>query len=283
VVQYAAQIVCTPPFPDSPYGNILDLPAMYAQNDAYIAMIGPSIPVLLTSGDNDTTDPPSSAVADFDYYKAHCGCDVSQLLLPNTAHLFMVHTSLPTWVDYVVNWLTSHGLPGTPVVPGTQRCPKPTGRLAGLSLGPLRLGWTRAHARRTLRRFGVTANNMDNFCLFAGSGIRVGYPSAKLSRRLSPRQRARIAGRAILALTANPYYALEGARPGMRVAAVSRRLGARRPFHIGRNDWYVVAGQASHGVLKVRGGIIQEVGIAGLQPTQGRAAQRRLLTSFTAP
>jgi pimeloyl-ACP methyl ester carboxylesterase len=283
VVQYAAQIVCTAPFPDSPYGDILDLPAMYAQNDAYIAMIGPSIPVLLTSGENDTTDPPSSAVADFDYYKTHCGCDVSQLLLPNTAHLFMVHTSLPTWVDYVVNWLTSHGLAGTPVVPGTQRCPKPTGHLAGASLGPLRLGWTRAHARRTLQRFGVTSNNMDNFCLFAGSGIRVGYPSVKLSRRLSARLRARIAGRIILALTANPFYALDGARPGMRVAAVARRLGARRPFHIGSNDWYVIGGKASHGVLKVRGGIIQEVGIASLRPTQGRAAQRRLLNSFTAP
>ena len=283
VVQYAAQIVCTSPFPDSPYGDILDLGAMYAQNDAYIAMIGPSIPVLLTSGENDTTDPPSSAVADYDYYKAHCGCDVSQLLLPNTAHLFMVHTSLPIWVNYVVNWLTSHGLSGTPVIPGTLRCPKPTGRLEGLTLGPLSLGWTRARARRTLRRFDVASNNMDNFCLFAGWGIRVGYPSAKLSSRLSPRKRASIAGRIVLALTANPYYALEGARPGIRLAAVARRLGVRRPFHIGSNDWYVIAGQTSDGVLKVRGGIIQEVGIASKQPSQGRAAQRRLLTSFTAP
>jgi pimeloyl-ACP methyl ester carboxylesterase len=113
VVQYVANIACTPPFLDSPYGEIADLGAMYAQNDAYISTIGPSIPVLLTSGDQDTTDPPSSADADYDYYKAHCGCDVTQVLLPNTAHLFMVHQSLPTWVDDVINWLTAHGLPGT--------------------------------------------------------------------------------------------------------------------------------------------------------------------------
>ena len=113
VVQYVANIACTPPFLDSPYGEIADLGAMYAQNDAYISMIGPSIPVLLTSGEEDTTDPPSSADADYDYYKAHCGCDVTQVLLPNTAHLFMVHQSLPTWVDDVVNWLTAHGLPGS--------------------------------------------------------------------------------------------------------------------------------------------------------------------------
>jgi pimeloyl-ACP methyl ester carboxylesterase len=113
VVQYVANIACTPPFLDSPYGEIADLGAMYAQNDAYISMIGPSIPVLLTSGAQDTTDPPSSADADYAYYKAHCGCDVTQVLLPDTAHLFMVHQSLPTWVDDVVNWLTAHGLPGT--------------------------------------------------------------------------------------------------------------------------------------------------------------------------
>jgi pimeloyl-ACP methyl ester carboxylesterase len=114
VVQYVVDIACAPPFLNSPYGEIADLGAMYAQNDAYIAMIGPSIPVLLSSGEEDTTDPPSSADADYNYYKTHCGCDVTQLLLPNTAHLFMVHQSLPTWVDDVVNWLTSHGLPGHP-------------------------------------------------------------------------------------------------------------------------------------------------------------------------
>jgi pimeloyl-ACP methyl ester carboxylesterase len=283
VVQYVTQIACTPPFLDSPFGEITDLGAKYAQNDANIAMIGPSIPVLLTSGDNDTTDPPSSADADYQYYKAHCGCDVTQLLLPNTAHLFMVHKSLPTWVDYVVNWLASRGLTTTPPTPGTLRCPRPTGRLKGHSLGPLTLGWTRARARRTLPRFGVTYKNMDNFCLFAGRGIRVGYPSKKLLRSLSPNKRARFAGRIILALTANPYYALNGARPGMRLASLPHRLRAGKPLHLGRSSWYLVPGKASDGLIKVRGGIIQEVGIASKQLSHGRAAQLRLLRSFPAP
>jgi hypothetical protein len=33
-------------------------------------------------------------------------------LLPDTAHLFMVHRSLPSWVDHVVNWLGARGLAG---------------------------------------------------------------------------------------------------------------------------------------------------------------------------
>jgi pimeloyl-ACP methyl ester carboxylesterase len=110
IVPSVVNIACTPPFLDSPYGEIADLGAMYAENDAAISQIGPSTPVLLTSGDHDTTAPPSAARNDFAYYKAHCGCDVSQWIVPDTAHLFMVHTSLAPWVTYVVNWLSRHGV-----------------------------------------------------------------------------------------------------------------------------------------------------------------------------
>ena len=58
-------------------------------------------------GAEDTTDPPVDADADYAYYKQHCGCDVTQLLLANTAHLFMVHQSLPIWLNDVVSWLAS--------------------------------------------------------------------------------------------------------------------------------------------------------------------------------
>jgi hypothetical protein len=164
-------------------------------------------------------------------------------------------------------------------LPGTLKCPKPSGRLRGGSLGPLKLGMTRAAARRRLKRFGVTYNNMDNFCLYAGWGIRAGYPSAKLLGALARAERRRVAGRVILLLSANTHYALGQARPG---GGVTRRLHLGTPFRIGRNQWYVIHGTASMGVLKVRAGVIQEVGIASLSLTRGRAAQRRLLTSFTA-
>jgi pimeloyl-ACP methyl ester carboxylesterase len=286
VVQYVASIACTPPFLDSPFGEIADLGAKFAQNDAAIAMIGPSIPVLLTSGEQDTTDPPSSANADYSYYKAHCGCQVTQLLMANTAHLFMVHKSLASWVNYVVNWLGSRGLgataptPSPPTGTGGPGCPKPTGRLQGSSLGVLQLGWTRARARHRLPRFNVTYNHMDNFCLAGGWGIRVGYPSAKLTRHLSAKTRRRVAGTIVLALTANRYYALAGARPRQRLGGLARRLHAGGPLHLGANLWYVVPGKRSDGLLKVRRGVIQEVGIINKALSEGRTAQLRLLRSF---
>jgi pimeloyl-ACP methyl ester carboxylesterase len=110
-VPYVVQIACTPPFLESPFGEITDIATMYAENDTSISQIGPSIPVLLTSGEQDTTDPPVDADADFAYYKQHCGCDVTQLLLPETAHLFMVHQTLPIWINDVYRWLRRNGLP----------------------------------------------------------------------------------------------------------------------------------------------------------------------------
>jgi pimeloyl-ACP methyl ester carboxylesterase len=110
-VAYVVQIACAPPFLDSPFGEVQDFPVKFAQNDAAINMIGPSIPVLLTSGDHDGVDPPVNADADYTYYKQHCGCDVTQLLLRDTAHLFMVHQSLPIWTNQVVAWLGAKGLP----------------------------------------------------------------------------------------------------------------------------------------------------------------------------
>jgi pimeloyl-ACP methyl ester carboxylesterase len=109
-VASAVDVACTPPFLDSPFGEIADIAAMYAENDVAISQIGPGTPVLLTSGDHDTTAPPSAARADYAYYRDHCGCDVAQTILPDTGHLFQVHASLAGWVRDVVSWLGSHGL-----------------------------------------------------------------------------------------------------------------------------------------------------------------------------
>ena len=161
-------------------------------------------------------------------------------------------------------------------VKGTTHCPKPSGQLKGLSLGPLKLGMTQAAARHTLRRFHVK-NKFDDFCLFGGWGIRVAYPSAKVLSQLTSSERGRVAGRIVIALTANPFYALNGVRPGMLVAGVKHKLKLGKPFHIGLNDWYIAPDGVSNGVLKVRGGVILEVGIVDKRLTADRNAQGRFL------
>jgi hypothetical protein len=101
----------------SPVGEITGLGQAYADNGKYIPNIGPRIPVLLTSGAQDTTDPPAAAHQDLTYYRSHCHCSVSQYVLPNTGHLFMAHKSLPAWVQHVVTWLSAHDVKPFVVLP----------------------------------------------------------------------------------------------------------------------------------------------------------------------
>ncbi len=177
--------------------------------------------------------------------------------------------------------LPVYGATGSAVPSATRGCPAATGRLRGRSLGPVRLGMTRARARRVFSHSSTRGRRyMDFFCL-SPIGIRVGYASPRLLARIARGKRFRVRGQVVLALTANPFYALRGVRPGDRLAAVARYLHARAPFHVGLNYWYLVPAGQSRGVLKVRHGVIEEVGIADKQLTQGRRAGLRFLKSFS--
>jgi YVTN family beta-propeller protein len=172
---------------------------------------------------------------------------------------------------------TSSGV--TIPISNVKACPQPTSQLSGTTLGPITLGLTRTRARRMLPRFNTPSYHTDNFCLSGGSGIRVGYASAKLLGSSDARQAA-ISGTVVLALTANPFYALDGVKPGARLASAAHRLKLGKVIRLGLNDWYVIPAATSNGVLKVRHGIVQEVGVANKGLTATRAAQARLLRSF---
>jgi pimeloyl-ACP methyl ester carboxylesterase len=122
VVKYVLNIACTPPFVLTPVGEITGLDQAYTDNATYIPKIGPQIPVLLTSGADDTTDPPKAADQDYAYYRSHCHCSVSHYVLPNTGHLFMAHKSLPAWIQHVVTFLSSHDV--NPNIRGARRGPR---------------------------------------------------------------------------------------------------------------------------------------------------------------
>lgn len=169
---------------------------------------------------------------------------------------------------------------GVLVASGSTKCPRPTGSLSGLKIGVLRIGMTKTQARKTLKIFKVTKNRFDNFCLFAGWGIRVAYPTPSLLKTVSPHVARGLKNRIAIALTANPFYAFKGVRPGTAVASVIRRLHLGKPFHVGSNEWYFSPAKPANGLLKVRGGIIQEVGLATRALSGSRHAQSRLLRAF---
>jgi hypothetical protein len=140
----------------------------------------------------------------------------------------------------------------------------------------------RSRAHHLFARWSTRGRRyMDFFCL-SPIGIRAGYPSPALLRALPRKERRQVQGRVVLVLTANHHYALRGVHPGARLANVARRLGIGKGFGIGLNWWYLTPNGPSHGVLKVRHGIIEEIGIADkrLTGSKSRAVLRRFLKSF---
>ncbi len=158
-------------------------------------------------------------------------------------------------------------------------CTHPSGRLAGTSLGPMRLGMTRRRVRLQFNHVSTHRRRyMDYFCL-TENGIRVGYPSGGLLRSVPRRDRARLSGRAVLSLTSARHYSLRGIRHGQRVSRI-RHVRLNQMFRVGVNRWYVIADGSSHGILKVRYGIVQEIGIADKTLTRSRRVDRRFLEAF---
>ncbi len=165
-------------------------------------------------------------------------------------------------------------------VPIRARCPAATGRLAGIRLGLIRLGMTRRQARAAYTHSAVRGTADEDFFCVAPIGIRDGYASPRLRRTLSPPRWKRVAGRVVWISTANPFYAIDGISPGATLTAARRRLPGGDHERIGGNEWYLAPAGRATAVLKVRGGVVQEVGIATRQLTRTAKADRAFLTSF---
>jgi hypothetical protein len=78
-------------------------------------------------------------------------------------------------------------------------------------------------------------------------------------------------------LTANHHYTLDGLRPGSPLSTARTRLKLTHGYDIGLNTWYLAAGRDATGALKVRDGIIHEIGIADPALTHTAAQQRTFL------
>lgn len=159
-------------------------------------------------------------------------------------------------------------------------CQKATGRVTGRTIGRLKLGMKRDRARKLFVHWSGRGRRDMDFYFICPNGIRAGYPSPALLRSLSKRERRAVNGRAVLLLTANRHYALHGVKPGRRLAQVAHRLHVGRAYKIGLNTWYLTPNGPSRGLLKVRHGIIQEVGIVNRQLTVGVPATLRFLRAF---
>lgn len=166
-------------------------------------------------------------------------------------------------------------------VPHVARCPGATGSLNGDTLGLARLGMTRAQAVHAYTRSSNRGKHYEVFFCLTPIGVRIGIASPALLDTLQKTQRNRLAGRVVWASTSSYYYSVHGVRVGATVAAAGKVLKLSGPFDVGLNDWYLAPNGASTAVFKVRGDIIEEIGIGEKSLTAGHKAQITFLKSFS--
>ncbi|MBA3305546.1 MAG: exo-alpha-sialidase [Thermoleophilaceae bacterium] len=179
------------------------------------------------------------------------------------------------------------GAPAGPSAPGggvgARGCLNFRAGVRAKRLGQAALGRTRKAHRRLFKgaRLSVRAG-MDRYCIAGGGSLRIGYPTARLNRTLGRAQRRRVRGRALLVLTSSRRYAIRRVRPGMRTAALRRRLrGERRVrVRVGVNVWYVLRGPKSTHVFKTRAGKVREIGLADKRLTKTPRATTQLLRAY---
>jgi hypothetical protein len=165
-------------------------------------------------------------------------------------------------------------------VPVVARCPAATGNLSGATLGLLKLGDTRKQAENAYKHSSSRGQRYEQFFCLTPRGIRVGYASPKALAILPASKRKALAGRVIWISTSSASYAINGIRIGATIAAAAQKLNLGKVFRVGLNDWYLAPAGSATAILKARHGIVEEIGIADKQLTQGRTAQRAFLTSF---
>jgi hypothetical protein len=93
-------------------------------------------------------------------------------------------------------------------------------------------------------------------------------------------ERAKLRDRVVWASPSNPYYSLDGVHVGEAITTASATLGTEAPLHIGLNHWYLAHKPGYTAVLKVRGDVVEELGIADNTLTATTKARSALMHSF---
>jgi hypothetical protein len=159
-------------------------------------------------------------------------------------------------------------------------CPRATGSLHGTAIARITIGQSRTAAQHAYDNTSDRGQKYEDFFCLTPIGIRVGFPSPALLDTIPAGDRAGYRNRVIWISTANSSYALDTIRPGDTLTDASHRLHPEPVFHVGGNNWYLAVRSDVTWVLKVRGGIVEEIGLASRALTRTRATQRIFLHSF---
>jgi hypothetical protein len=165
-------------------------------------------------------------------------------------------------------------------IPKKATCPAATGKMTGSEIGDVHLGMSRSALEKLFAKYSPRGRKFEDFFCLTPIGIRVGYASTVLRETLNGHERTKINKLVVWASTSNPYYSIDGVRPGQSIASASKKLDTTAPFHIGKNYWYLARKSSYTVVLKVRHGTVEEIGVADNFLTTTRHDESVLMHSF---
>ncbi|MDQ3433229.1 MAG: hypothetical protein M3481_00855, partial [Actinomycetota bacterium] len=167
--------------------------------------------------------------------------------------------------------------------PGSSRrnCIAARGGVKPRSLGKARLGRTRTSQRRALGAKRLKSHRgIDRYCVRGGGQMRIGYPTRRLSSKISNRSRKRIRRKAVLAISSSKRFRVGKVRTGMRLPALRERLRGERRYRVGRSVWFTARGERSRLLFRTQKGRVRDVGLGDRALTSTRRGTQRFLRAW---
>ncbi len=110
--------------------------------------------------------------------------------------------------------------------------------------------------------------------------MRIGYPTRRLSSKISKRSRKRIRRKAVLAISSSKRFRVGKVRTGMRLPALRERLRGERRYRVGRSVWFTARGERSRLLFRTQKGKVREVGLADKALTSTKLGTQRFLRAW---
>jgi hypothetical protein len=120
---------------------------------------------------------------------------------------------------------------------------------------------------------------IDRYCVRGGGEMRIGYPTRRLSSRISKRSRERIRRKAVLVISSSKRFRVGKVRTGMRLPALRERLRGEKRYRVGRSVWFTARGK-SRLLFRTQKGRVREVGLGDKALTSTRRGTQRFLRAW---
>lgn len=165
---------------------------------------------------------------------------------------------------------------------GAGLCAAASNRVSGRTADRAVLGRKRTTNRKSYPKASLKARSkaIDRFCLVGGTNARAGYPTTGLLKGLKSKQRRRVSGRTVLAVTSAKTTKVTGVKVGSRGKTVTKRLRREKRYKLGTSTFYLARASKARILVQLRKGKVVQLGLADKALTSTAKSTKRYLSAL---